>query len=124
MKRLPTALLVQAQSAARANPDAIVSVLDSEGVFLYVSASAKDILGFAPEDGIGHSFKDFYGELDAKHVELAIHDTLLNGRSVETTRMARMKDGGTRCMRGYAEKFTDPDTGDDYILSWSWPCQD
>jgi PAS domain S-box-containing protein len=116
---LPKEIAETVENAVRANPDAIVTVLSSEGMFLYVAPSSKDILGYEPDEVEGRMFTDFYDPIDAAHVSLAFHDTILSGESLVTTRVVRMKSGARKRMRGSGQRLTDLETGAKFILSIS-----
>lgn len=124
MKGLPASIRFEAERQARANPDAIVSVLDAGGVFVFMSDSVDRIVGYDPEEVLGHHFSEYYSATDAAHLALAMQDALLNDRSVVVTRHVRLKSGDVRHMRGDARKLVDEATGQAYVLSMSWPYED
>jgi PAS domain S-box-containing protein len=121
MDSLPAQIAEQAKIAIKAHPESVVTVLDEGGVFLYVSPLVGEMLGYAPEEIVGHFYADFYDADDAAHIELVVQDALLHGQSVEATRKVKLKSGGFRRTRGAASKLIDEDTGKVYLLSMSRP---
>jgi PAS domain S-box-containing protein len=123
MEDIPAGIRKELQSTERKNPGAIVSLLDAAGYFKYVSQSAQDITGHSPQEALGRHFLDYYYQPDSAHMAIAMQDVLLNGRSVLVTRDVKLKEGGTRRMRGDAWKVTDEATGLVYVLSVSRPLE-
>jgi PAS domain S-box-containing protein len=120
MENVPQTIRRRVERMERANPDAIVSLLDIEGVFLYMSPSIS-MLGYTPEDTVGHVFSEFYQPADVAHLRLAVEDAMMAGESVKTSRAVRLKSGGSRNMRGILYRLTDKNTGTQYLLNVSRP---
>lgn len=123
MENLPAKLRKELQHTEHENPDAVVALVDSSGYIRYMSNTLKDITGHTPQEAVGHHFLDFYYEPDSSHMAMAMQDCLLNGRSVMVTRHVKLREGGTRRMRGDAWKITDDETGRVYVVSVSRPLE-
>lgn len=105
------------------NPGALVSVIDPEGVFVFLSPSLAQLLGFEPDEALGRNLSDFFQPAETAHFMLTIQDALLSGRSVATTRNAPLKHGGSRRMRGSMRRVVDEDSGQEYVLSVARPVE-
>jgi PAS domain S-box-containing protein len=123
MEEVPSSIAGQIEQAVRDNPGAVVALIDSDGIFRFMSPSVTSIHGYLSSDCVGRSYTDFFESEDATHVGLGIQDALLTGNSVELTRNVRSKTGSFHRMRGTAHEVVDEDTGDAYVLSISLPCQ-
>ena len=87
----------------------LVSLLDREGNFRYNSPSAKQVLGYAPEELSGHSFIEFVHQDDVPAMRKALS---LECDSAEQTveLRARHKDGHWVDLEAvYQNRLNDPD---------------
>ena len=57
----------------------IIFTLDGEGNFIYVSPSAKKILGYNPDDLVGHPFQSIVHPDDVKIVQAAVKRNTVDG---------------------------------------------
>lgn len=110
-----------AVTAAQAHPDAVITIIDGDGIFRYVSPSVQAIAGYLPADQVGHHFAEFYNAIDAAHFQLAFSDAELFGESGNVTRYVRCKAGGYQCMSGKSRYVTDPVSGQGYLLQIGYP---
>jgi PAS domain S-box-containing protein len=110
-------ILAEAARTAAAHPKALVTLIDLDGVFHYVSPSAVTIVGFTPAEAIGRPFIEFVDPAYIDHLALAIQDALLNEQSVAITMRSKVKSGGYRTLRGFARRLIDPDTEEIFLLS-------
>ena len=124
MESVSISLMGEVEKAVRENPDAVVCLVDSDGIFAYMSPSVEGYHGYKPEEAIGHQFTEFFPPNEASHLELGLQDALLTGQSVELTRNVKHKSGGTRRMRGAAHRLFDEASGNFYVLSIGRPCGD
>ena len=74
----------------------LILVVDSQGNFLQISPSCKTILGYAPDEMIGHSAIDFIflADLDATRNEMR---AARRGRNTQQFRMPLRAQGRPRC---------------------------
>lgn len=121
---IPKAIKSIAAAAAGDHPDAVVTVIDADGIFRYVSPSVQLVAGYTPADQVGCHFADFYSPLDAAHFQLAFNDAELYGVSSAVTRHVRCKTGGYQCMCGKSQCLIDPTTGQVYFLQIGYPVAD
>lgn len=119
MNSVSQVVMAEVEPAIRDNPDAIVAVADSRGIFVYLSPTVAQ-LGYTPEEGLGRSFLEFYDPVEGARVELALRDVIVYGYSAETVRIINSKNGEKRRMRGVGTRLIDPKTGEIYVLSLSW----
>ena len=119
--KLPASLIPPVQLAMHANPGAIITVLNREERFCFVSPTVSPLFGYTPAEVIGRHFTEFFTTDDANHIRLALTDAALNGQSVAITRNVRLKDAGFRTMKGPARAIIDVDTGALYELAIGWP---
>jgi len=78
----------------------IISMLDSEGRFTYVSPSVESLLGFSPEEIIGRPFQDYIPESDIHMTEQAFNNAI-NGNLETIVRTGFLrKDGGYISIEG------------------------
>lgn len=124
MKQLSAGLRLYVATAVRDNPGAMVSVVDEDDKFRYVSGSSLALFGYPPAAVVGHPITEFFGRLDADHLRLVIQDAILNGESVSPAREVRLKFGGVKCMHGPALGLIDRQTGRAYALTIGRPCND
>jgi PAS domain S-box-containing protein len=110
-----------AETAAKDHPDAVVTIIDGDGVFRYVSPSVQTIAGYLPADQVGHHFAEFYNAIDAAHFQLALSDAELFGESGTVTRYVRCKEGGYQCMSGKSNYVIDPVSNQAYLLQIGYP---
>jgi PAS domain S-box-containing protein len=110
-------IIAEAARTAAAHPKALVTLIDVSGIFHYVSESAVSLVGYEPREAIGKPFIQFVDPTYIDHLALAIQDALLNERSVTITMRAKVKSGGFRALRGFAQKLVDPATDEIFILS-------
>ena len=68
MKKLPPSILKKAEETAVANPDATVTVVDVNGLVLYLSPNAQEINGVAPEDMVCRYYAEFVNQIDAANL--------------------------------------------------------
>ena len=119
--KLPPSLIPAVQLAMHANPGAMVTVLNRQDRFCFVSPTVAPLFGYTPAEVIGRHFTEFFTADDADHIRLALTDAELNGQSVSITRNVRLKDSGFRTMKGPARAISDADTRELYELAIGWP---
>lgn len=117
MEKLSENIMRQINQAERDYPDALVTLLSPEGVFIYISPSTEGILGWPREYALGHNIAEYYRSPEVSHIRLTIQDALLCGESIETTRNTPLPTGGVRRMRGAFRKVVDENSGSVYLLS-------
>jgi PAS domain S-box-containing protein len=122
MESVSTVLKAEVEQAVRDNPDAVVALIDSEGIFRFLSPSVTTVHGYLQSEVVGHAMGEFFENDEARHVGLGLQDALLTGNSVELTRNVRTKSGSYHRMRGGARALLDEDTGETYVLSISHLC--
>ncbi len=82
-----------------------------EGVFSYVSPACRTLLGFAPEELVGHSGYDFIHPDDFAHIQ-QVHEDALEASDVVTAQYRlRMKNGDYVWVETTGRSILDPDTG-------------
>lgn len=118
---LPTGVIDICRRATRDNPDAVVTIVDVDGFFRYVSPSIREVAGYTPMEQVGRHYADFYDKLDAIHFGLAAQDALINGQSISVTRYVRTKNGAYQRMRGIRYRVTDKASGEPFVLSIGYP---
>jgi PAS domain S-box-containing protein len=121
VQKLAKNVLAEIERAVRDNPDALVALISPEGVFLYISPSVEQILGWPQEHALGHNIDEYYPPAEVSHIHLTIQDALLGDRSMETTRNTPLQKGGSRRMSGAMQKVTDEDNGNNYVISVARP---
>lgn len=119
MKKLPPSILKKAEETAVANPDATVTVVDVNGLVLYLSPNAQEINGVAPEEMVGRNYAEFVNQIDAANLKLKMQDVLLTGESIPAIRTIISPSGGRRRMRGFARKLVDEVSGEVFVMSIS-----
>ena len=117
MKQLSETIMAQFSSTVSANPEAVVAVLDANGVLRAISPSVTKIHGYTQAEMVGQHFSEFFDADDVRHLSLVIQDCLLTGESIEASRRVRHKFGGYRRVRGGARRLDDDTTGEAYVLS-------
>src|SRR6266536_2435181 len=103
-------ILAEATRIAATHPKALVTLIDLNGIFHYVSPSAVALVGYEPAEAVGKPFIGFVDPAYIDHMALAIQDALLNEQSVAITMRSKVKSGGYRTFHGFARRITDPDT--------------
>jgi PAS domain S-box-containing protein len=119
MSELPASILQRAEHTADVNPDATVTIVDTNGIVLYLSPNAKRINGVEPAEMVGNHFSKFVDGIDAANLDLKMQDVLLTGESILATRTIISPSGGRQRMRGSARKLVDKDSGKVFIMSVS-----
>lgn len=77
------------------NSQDVICVIDASGRFVQVSAAARDLWGYAPEELVGRRFAELAHPDDATNTE-AVANSVLSGRPVvDFSNRYLRKDGGT-----------------------------
>jgi PAS domain S-box-containing protein len=100
------------------HPGAMVVMLNMQGQYVYASSACLAVLGYEPDEVIGHVATEFAATEDIPHVEVTLKDALLNDVSVTVTIRVRTKSGELRLARGGIQKVIDPATDDVYLVGW------
>jgi len=123
---LPKSILNKIHILVDENPDAIVSLIDSDGLYRYISPSTTAILGYSQQDrenALGTYYTGYTHPDDITHAALRFEDAILNDKSVVTTRRIRRKNGDYLRMRGTTRKLVDPQSGEVYLLQIGRPAE-
>jgi PAS domain S-box-containing protein len=123
METVSRGLMCEVEKEVRDNPDALVCLIDTSGIFRYLSPSVTSFHGYLPAEGVGRPFTDFFPPDKTVYPGLGLQDAILTGQSVELTRTVRHKSGSYRRMRGIARSLVDQDTGQVYVLAIGRPCE-
>ncbi len=74
-----------------------IDVVDANGKLLYLSSSIKRILGYDPEERVGHSFMELLSEEDRKDIRLEFERFVQDVDGTRTARLlVRHKDGSLK----------------------------
>ena len=98
------------------NTSDIVTIIDSDGVISYTSASVKKIIGLSPSSIIGHNIRELLHPDEVTNMEI---ESLFKGRS-ETGMLeyrTATRDGQYRVLESHIQKFQQDDNTDAYILN-------
>jgi hypothetical protein len=88
----------------------VIAVVDDRGRVTFVSPSVTRVLGYAPEDFIGHVLLEFIHPEDAKTVASALEEALRRGSSALLTGLRiRHLDGSWRILEGSGARLAEPD---------------
>jgi PAS domain S-box-containing protein len=118
---LPKCFETDIERSLKEKPGALVTLFTVEGTLLYISPSTTEILGYDQEEGLGHNVREYFYPLDVSHIEIAMQDAMLFGKSVAHSRFVKMKSGERRHMQGVTTKLVDPETQKTYLMSVSLP---
>ncbi len=91
----------------------ILSVFDEGGRYTFLSPSVTRVLGWAPEEALGHSVLEFAHPDDAERVEAAIAEAARGGRPFLTGVRFRHQDGSWRILEASGARLV----GDDDTVS-------
>jgi PAS domain S-box-containing protein len=100
------------------HPGAMVVLLDMAGRYRYVNRACRALLGYGPEEMLGHIATDYAAPDDIPHVRLVLEDAILNGESVTVSIHVRTKAGELRPARGAIRHLSDPETDEGYLMGW------
>lgn len=79
------------------NASDLVSIITPDGMLRYVSPTVQRLLGYAPEDVIGHHMSEFYPAEESANVEHALARALAEPEATHTlNHRLRHSDGGWR----------------------------
>ncbi|MBN1872790.1 MAG: GAF domain-containing protein [Anaerolineae bacterium] len=93
------------------NATDMISRHDPEGIYIYVSSLCRQLLGYEPEELIGHSAYDFFHPDDIEALRVA-HMTVLDQPIVHLINCrVRRKDGSYLWMETTSKVLRDPETG-------------
>lgn len=118
MDHLSPALQERLSQLKQQQPGAMILVLDLEGTYLYVSEESGQVLGYEPNEVVGHHALEFAAPADVSHGALTLQDALLNGESVTVGIDVLTKAEGPQPIRGAAYRFDDEEAGQTYITGW------
>lgn len=99
------------------NVNDVLFVLDTAGVFIYVSPQWKESFGYEPEETIGHPFTPYVHPDDVPGCFKFMHEVFVSGekRSGVEYRV-QCKAGGYKWYKANASMITDPDTGQPLLV--------
>jgi PAS domain S-box-containing protein len=109
---LHPALLEEVRQLAANNPDTTVSVATAQGVYVWVSPAHTRFFGFAADELIGHSYRDF--AIDPVNLDIGMADVELNAESEKMRFGFRTKSGVVKNVRSQGRTVDDPETGEPY----------
>ncbi len=90
------------------NGSDLISILNGEGHFIYESPSSARILGFRPQELIGHNVLEFTHPDDLPHVIEALGQIRqVPGQVIVTESRFRHKDGSWRCLEAISHNLLD-----------------
>jgi PAS domain S-box-containing protein len=96
-----------------------ITVVDAEGRILYEGPSAERMLGYKPEEMVGHYVMDFLSPEDAPSVVDKIRRALENPEEVQTIRVrARRRDGSTVDVESVGRRLRDPADPPYVVFNW------
>lgn len=84
-----------------------IALLDTAGVFLYVSPAVERVLGYQAQELIGHSFVDFVHADDREEAERHLARLLQTQAVITATRRYRHKDGSWRILEILGRNHTE-----------------
>jgi len=93
----------------------MISIHDIEGNYIYVSKSSQTLLGYDPDELIGHNSYEFIHSDDIPSIEKHHSDTKINIQKDEIEYRIRKKDGDFIWFESLAKCFRDS-KGNDRIL--------
>lgn len=94
------------------NSTDMISRHTAEGVYLYVSPASKGILGYAPEELIGHNAYEFFHADDLAKIKQS-HDTILEvGGNNTITYRIRCQDGNYIWLETISRSIQNAQTGE------------
>lgn len=121
MNHLSGLVRERAERMASENPEAIVTVLDHTGRVMDTSPTSELLLGYRPSERVGRPSIKFMCPSDVEHARLAFQDALLTGESVVFGFAFVTKTGAQLQVRCVMYAFSDPDSGELFVLSKSVP---
>jgi diguanylate cyclase (GGDEF)-like protein/PAS domain S-box-containing protein len=101
------------------NSQDLITLVDLEGTYLYVSPSYERILGYAPEDLIGRSRLEAIHPEDVEAASAAIAETIASGTVFVSELRVRHKGGHWVLLEGTAKVINDPEGRPRMILASS-----
>ena len=84
-----------------------------------MSPTHTEVLGYSPDELIGHHYSETVLPLDVRHARLATTDAELTGVTTPVSATLQKKSGGEVYVKGVGQRLTDPDTGEYFFLSIS-----
>ena len=118
MKTLHPDIIAAAELLGTQHPEGVVSVATSKGAYVYVSPAHLRILGYTPEDLLGHNYtKVSVSPTNFNNLHLV--DIALTTELVHMAYTARSKSGKLISMETHARTIADPDTGESFIIAHS-----
>ncbi|MHA7099367.1 PAS domain S-box protein [Roseivirga pacifica] len=98
------------------NSHDIVSLMDLEGNYVFITPSVKDALGYDPAEMVGMNYRDFLHEDDIKRVDEEIAGSISeNSREVNSVFRYRHKSGEWRWISASGGLITDDEGNPIYL---------
>jgi len=85
----------------------LVCLHDPDGIYLYVSPSARLVLGFAPEDLLGQNPYDFFHPEDRQRIRFKTHQSVLAGSPQAVVYRMRTQSGRYVWLETLAQPIVD-----------------
>jgi PAS domain S-box-containing protein len=105
----------------RRHPGAMVVALNATGEYLFANDACRTLLGYEPQEVIGHPATAFAAAEDIPHVQVTLQDAMLNNESVTVNIRVRTKAGKLKPVQGAAARVVDPETEEVYLVGWVLP---